>query len=43
MIPFELEIIARKKCTSCKQYMSSDILSPICLKCYELKRMFGSK
>jgi len=35
----ELEVIARKKCKICKQYMSKDILSSICLKCYEIKKM----
>jgi hypothetical protein len=38
----ELELIARKKCKKCRQYMSKDILSPICLKCYEIKKMLQS-
>ena len=30
-----IEIIARKKCVVCKQYMPKEILTPKCRKCYE--------
>jgi len=30
-----IEIIARKKCVVCKQYMPKEILTPKCQKCYE--------
>ena len=29
-----IEIIARKKCVVCKQYMPKEILTPKCQKCY---------
>jgi len=32
-----IEIIARKKCVTCKQYMPKEILTPKCQKCYEGK------
>ena len=35
----ELELIARKKCKKCRQYMSKNVLGPICLKCHEEKML----